>query len=733
VAGRSNTVTVNEDTSLDRVKAAQVSKLMALAPPYPLWLIFGGVGLAFHALFGADKHAPYRAGAAFSAMGMTLLSVLVTGVTFLVSHHRGMLGRGSSSATAAAVCLWITVCSVAGFTPAIFWLWLVGGLATCACWNIRTVIRTKAGISGVVDPLAMLFDHSKDKAGLGGAAMKTVETGERKIEAKMALPGGQKTVEDIQKKTEYVEGAMGLPPGTMTVTADLDNAAMANVVVSDPRVMRRPIPWPGPSLADASIAVPIRPGVWQDLDDVEYTITGHHVQVMGMTGSGKSIGCTWNALAEIVTRIDVMVLAIDLVKGLQTLGPLAESLHRLEITEDGARSLIRELKNKLAERTNYLASKGLVKWKEGCGLTYIVLWIEEAWRLFEILSDDEMDQFEELMKALRSAGGSVFYSLQRGDHTQMPTIIKGQVAFWCFGLASSHDAKWGLSEAQQNADASPEQWGSDQPGMAYLHAPGMDRARIAMPMRTFDWAEDTAAMRAHCARYPAASKPVDAISASLVRLPGGAEPAVTPAAPAPDMPVQDEDAELLQLAAELVVTSQRASRQMLIRKLRIGVEQADRLMRELARHEVIGSDFGDEGACEVLAAPDSLGEVLEALKAQDPQDSHRTPDPDPSVRAGLHDDIADDPDDQEFSFGQPEGKKMLPAQARQVLLEQIEQWRGEERERFATRDMKAVLERTGLSRAWVQARLKELVKEGALAYDDAEQEFVIRTPVGARS
>jgi hypothetical protein len=728
MAGKSNTVTVNEDTSWDRVKAAQASKVMALAPPYLLWPIVGGIGAAFHALFGRGI------GAAFSAIGLTLGTVLLTVVTWLVSHHRGPLGRGSSAATAAAVCMWVTIASVTGPTaPVVGWLWLAGGLVTCAAWNIRTVIRTKVGISGVTDPLALLFDHAKDKAGLGGAKMATVEAGDRKVEAKMGLPAGQKTVEDIQKRTEYVEGAMGLPPGTMTVTADLDNAALANVVISDPRVMRKPIPWPGPSRPGASIAEPIRPGVWQDLDDVEYTITGHHVQVMGMTGSGKSIGCTWNALGEIVTRLDSMVLAIDLVKGLQTLGPLSESLHRLEITEEGARALIRELKGKLVERTNYLASKGLVKWKRGCGLTYVILWIEEAWRLFEILSDDEMEQFEELMKALRSAGGSVFYSLQRGDHTQMPTIIKGQVAYWCFGLSSSHDAKWGLSEAQQNADASPEQWGSDQPGMAYLHAPGMDRARIAMPMRTFDWAEDTAAVRAHCALYPAATKPVDTITASLVRLPGGKEPTVQAAAPSPDMPAQEEDQELLILAAELVVTSQLASAPMLTRKLRIGAEQAGRLMRELARHEVIGPDLGDEGKCEVLVAAESIEQVLAALRAQDPADGRRTPDPDPSVRGGLDDDIEDDPDDEEFAFAERGGKKMLPAVARQVLVEQIEQWRGQEQGRFSTRDLRPVWERTGLSRGWVQARLKELVKEGALGYDDAAQEFVIRTPVGARS
>jgi DNA segregation ATPase FtsK/SpoIIIE-like protein len=305
-------------------------------------------------------------------------------------------------------------------------------------------------------------------------------------------------------------------------------------------------------------------------------------------------------------------------------------------------------------------------------------------------------------------------------------MIKGQSAYWCFGLASAHDARWGLSEKQQEAGASPELWGSDQPGMSYLHAPGIDKARIAMPLRTFDWAEDTDAIRAHCAHYPASAKTVDAISASLVRLPGGQEPDITTPEPSADLRADEDDHELLLQAAELVITTQRASRQMIGRKLRIPAAQADRILHELARHEIVGPDQGDSGTCPVLVEPAAAEEVLTILRGQDPADSHQTPDPDPSVRAELDDEITDPPDDRQFTFGAPEGKKMLPAAAKKVLLAQIETWRAEaDRERFATRDLKPVWTRTGLSRAWVQARLKELVKEGALGYDDAAQEFLI--------
>jgi hypothetical protein len=711
--------------SMDRVKAAGASKLMAVVPPYLVMLLVGGVGSCFHALFG------YGAGVPWAVMGETIGTMVLTGVTWGVSHQRGDWGRIHTTATAFLVGMWVTAATVVGAShPVTGYFWLVGGLTIAASWNIRTVIRSKMAEAGISDPLSFLFNRDKDKAKLGSATMKTIEAGERKIDAEMSGFGGEKTVADLQKRTENIEGAMQLPPGTMTISPDMDRADMAKVTISDPRIMRSPIPWPGPSRPGESIAEPIRTGVFQDLEDVAHTIPGQHVQVMGMTGSGKSIGCAWNTLAEIVTRPDVAVFAIDLKKGEQSLGPLRKSLHRFETTEAGARALIDDMQAEAAGRTDYLASKGLVRWKQGCGLAYWVLYAEEAWRLFEVV---DMEVFEDLMKAIRSAGGSVFYSLQRGDSTQVPTLIKGQVAHWCFGVANSHDAHWGLSKAQEDAGAEPEDWGDDQPGMSFLHARGVPREKIAMPLRTFNWAEDTAAIRAHCEQYPAAAKAVDEFTARIARLPAGGAPTVVKAQPSPDMGVDEEERELLLAAAELVVTSQLASTLMLTRKLRIGHVQAKRLMAELIRHEVVGPDRGDEGRAEVLATRESLDQVLAVLRAADPADDVRTPDPDPSITAGLDDEITDDPGEEEFTFARPAGGKASPEEARAALLEQIEEWRSGERERFATRDMRPLLDRTGMSRGWAQKQLKALVADGALRYDDEAQEFVIRAMAGASS
>lgn len=505
MARAASTEVATTESSMERVKANAASKVMVLVPPWVLWPIVGGVGTALHVLFGRGQ------GAAWSAIGLTLGTVLLSTVAWLVSHQRGVLGRGSATVTTGSVCLWVTICSVAGpFQPVVLWLWFVGGLVLATAWNLRTVIRSKVGMStGVSDPLGFLFDAAKANANLNGARMATVEATGNKVQATMALPAGEKTVGDVQKRTEYIEGAMGLPPGTMTISADMDRADHAKVVLSDPRVLRSPIPWPGPSRPGASVSQPLSIGRWQDGDFAEYCIVGNHLQVMGKSGSGKSLGAGWNLLGELITRHDVAILAADLSKGEQTLGALEAGMHRFEKTKEGVEQLIRDVYGQIRPRTDYLTTKGLTKWKEGCGLLYWVIWFEEVPKIFNAISDKHQEMFLEILKEIRSAGGSVVLSLQRADWTQMPTLARGQLSKMCFGVEDSKDAVFGITEAQDEAGARPELWGTRHPGMAYLDAPSIAQERIAMPLRTYLWDEDGQQLRDLCASFPAANKPAD--------------------------------------------------------------------------------------------------------------------------------------------------------------------------------------------------------------------------------
>ena len=154
----------------------------------------------------------------------------------------------------------------------------------------------------------------------------------RNVYASIELPDGM-GVDDLTANKagatmlQKIEASAGWPPGTMTVYPNMDNARFADVILSDPRILKRPVPWEGPSWTNgASIADSISIGMYQDGTECEVEVPATMIQVMGQIGSGKSLGGAWNALAEMITRYDCVVWGIDIKKGLQTLGPLVPGI-----------------------------------------------------------------------------------------------------------------------------------------------------------------------------------------------------------------------------------------------------------------------------------------------------------------------------------------------------------------------------------------------------------------------
>lgn len=755
------TLDIVQSAGLAPLIVSVFTKLAVLVPPWLMLFVLMGFSALSHALWGDS------ASVAWAAMAGTLVTVVLTALTWTVSHARGNIGRVHSTLSTFCACLWFTIATITGVSATgTFFFWFFGGLALALGWNIRAVIRTghhdDAGSGRGGDALKELFNRSKENFGLKGADVKTKEVTDHKIRATMELPAGQKTAEDVIKRAQYIESGMHLPPGSVSVAGDEDDAARAHFTITDPRVMKRPIPWPGPSAPGGSIALPLRVGVYQDSETAVHPILGHHSQFMGTTGSGKSIGGCWNYLGEIISRKDAAVFAIDTSKGEQTLGPLKPGLHRLETTKAGAIDLLHALHTLIPQRTQWLTEHGYTKWTEGCGLLYWVIWIEEAAKFWSNLSSKDEELMLEVMKELRSAGGSVVNSLQRSTHTEMPTLARGQhKAFLCFGVGKEEDAEYGLSDAQQEAEARPHLF--KQPGLAYLDHPHQDGVHLGMPLRTWDWAlgcapdapeavRDQAAVRAmtdYAAQWPATDKPMDAFTARLARLPQtAAAPAGMgtttrverldrgPAADALDVlddageaeerPEGDDLGELLAQAAELIITSQHASSAMLSRKMRLPHAVAVQLLEALEMKGVVGPQPAEATQPrEVLVDADDAEAVIEGLR----EDGHpiaeylRTADPDPEVVAGPYDEIRE-PTLREDRLHTPPaqntGGRLPTEQARALVYAWIRQRADEGRTTFTAGDseLKEVRTRTGrTSRGWIYDVLSDLVARGVLDED----------------
>jgi hypothetical protein len=98
---------------------------------------------------------------------------------------------------------------------------------------------------------------------------------------------------------------------------------------------------------------------------------------------------------------------------------------------------------------------------------------------------------------------------------------------------------------------------------------------------------------------------------AAVELVRAARRAKSAAAPAPPFVLPDVDPGLLEAAAELVVSNQFGSRQMLQRKLRVGWDDAGKLLDALEARGVVGPDQGSK-ARDVLKR--DLAEVLAMIR-----------------------------------------------------------------------------------------------------------------------
>jgi hypothetical protein len=664
-------ITISEDTSFERLWASETGALLRIVKPWLALAVLLGAGWLYHLTLGRPPVVTW------ASMGLTLAGVGVSAFTWHASRLVPA-GRAHSCATVAAAALWLTVATVTGPVHGpTGYLLLLAGVPVAFTWNIRSHSRHRLAAAGdgasPAGRLSAWFADAAKEAGVPGTTLKVKEIEPTRAVGKAILPPGERTAADLQHRARNVESGMQFPPGSLSIAEDPDRADHAIVTVSDPRLLRKPVPWPGPSRPGASIADPLRTGIWQDGVPVQHAITGHHVHVMGSSGSGKSEGACWCYSAEIITRPDAAILAADITKASQTWGPLEPALHRVEYTRDGVRDMLNTLHKLVPQRSEYLGDHGLTKWVRGCGLTYLIPWLEETPDIYDKLTSKEQDNWVSDVRALRSAGGTWFVSLQRSDWSQLPTIIRGQMASICFGLYKQSDERFGLSEKQQEMGASPASWGTDHPGMAYLHYPGTPAERIAMAMRHYAWGDtstkeqhdETAApaMAAYAAQYPASLRPVDEMTAALT---GGPR---TPARPATAAPAAGA--------------------------------ASGRPVAVLTRPAAPG-DQDDEDDYDTDEDENVLDEYLQ------------TDDPTPELKAGIDDPIEINDTDEPFEFDGAD--PVTPDEARELFAEHLARLRADGKTELAARDFRSIM-RPGMGRAWIHARLNEYVDRGELSHD----------------
>ncbi|MEU6967349.1 plasmid transfer protein TraB [Kitasatospora aureofaciens] len=463
--------------------------LHRMKPYLPPWIVVGGTGilsLPANAMWGES---------AAGAVGLTLASLGLTAATWWAGRPTSQQRRLHSAITVAAGTSWFTAAALAGPTSGpLPSLYLIGGSALAATWNIRQLLR--------VNPEGAPNDGDKgllEKVGLAKTLVTSAKVQPNKAEFELQLPGGELTPDDVSKALPKLAGALRVAKNAVRTLPNPDDSSRVALTVVPHDLLKAGAVYPGPSYPGGSIADPVHTGIYEDgahmamffPGDPEASRNAMHLLIMGMTGSGKSEGGL-TALTEVVTRRDVIVWASDPAKAEQTLGPLLPAIDWAALDIKSTKAMVNALKAVIPARTAWLAKYGYKQWEPACaetqadgspGMPYLLAWFEEA---AKSLREIDEDAFTGPAQEARSAGISIVISLQRASHTQMSTDTRASLgSSWVFGLRDDRDAQFALSDEALDAGASPQAWKDKKPGYCYLTANGIPETFWATPGRAY--------------------------------------------------------------------------------------------------------------------------------------------------------------------------------------------------------------------------------------------------------
>ncbi len=452
-------------------------------PPWLAWLMTGAAGVTLHVAFGrAQDGTTTLVALAVGAGGMGLVWL----VRRLTAARSDML-RTLAGATVIGATLWTTLAvPFPAWSAPLGLTYLIFGAFLCVGWTVRrAALHGKEGNDTVpegVRKLAEAFNGARPSR----VTVRATKVGPV-IEGLVELDGKQ-TSHDLPAIAKHADVALAARPGSTQLVPDPENAARAILKLVPGDTLASELVWTGPDRPGASIAEPISFMTYVDGEELSITLPGDedigrnlaHILAQGMTGAGKT-GLLTNLMTSVVCRSEVNVIAIDPVKGLQSIGPFvdADALTLFTLSTGNAKMTVAAIQRAIKARANFLGARRIPQWRPGCGLNLLVLWCEEAnWAT-------DRDDVVKLSQEARSAGIVLLFSQQRASYHTTSTDLRANMGgAICLGLEGSFDAKFNLPDTV--AEAVGDQlaaWRSFKPGYAIVVHPSIPEERWQLAAR----------------------------------------------------------------------------------------------------------------------------------------------------------------------------------------------------------------------------------------------------------
>lgn len=645
-------------------RAVQRGTSRASVAVTPLAALAGELGLAATVRGVTDPATlPWAtAGIAVSTIGLTWL-------VNQVGRDKSPVGRLLAMGTTVLTGAHLIASGVVGpFSTPLIQIWLWGGATTTLGWIIRQWVAV-APTHGNSDSGKDWWKTAADKTGgsMVGSWFKAKQVTDSHMKGALQLEAGE-TVVDAQAQRARLASVLGLPPGGVRITPDPDNASRGEMTLVRKDMLREPIPYTEPSALGASSARPVRVGKYEHGGDA---VLWQHIPdwgelsllIVGMSGSGKTYGA-YTLFGEDFTRTDIFHIYIDIVKGAQSLGPIARGLKWVMSTEAEARALMTVLKDRVVPaRAQWLGRRRLKTWKEGCGLPRLVIHVEEGAGLFLGSGD-----FIRAMERIRSVGIQIRVSIQRPSYTAMDVGARAQFStVWCFGVKESEDAGFAMPDEVLEAGADPSKWKNEQPGCSYLVGPGIPKADHPVALRGTQMDDEELEMLAEYAHINGCDMhPVD-----------------------------------VQAFGELYAS-------------RVPVEQ--QLAGAIPARDNIDSALVDGELVDETGAA-AIAEEEDAVPAEDRPEAwlpDTESDPDPDVQPDLDDELEPVPTMQIA----PTPPKVSPDEAAEMFETRLVSLQAEGLDEVTAKDLVPVAQAAGRTPAWVYKLLAKRVESGHLERTD---------------
>lgn len=479
--------------------------LMAYVAPWLGWFLLLPVAVVANLEWGGKGN---------TTTGVAFLLVALTGgmvrLTSMLTTTRHKAVRELAMGTSAAGGLWL-VCALMFGPLAHPWIdaWQFGAAVPLG-WNAyRALSHVKdAAVGGAAGKLLEVIGQAK----VSKVRAEATRLGEV-VHADLEVVRGEQTVKDLQSKAEHIEQLAHLRRGSVIISSDPDDAGRGKLLVIPTDTLKTPVLWTGPSRPGANIIEPIECGAYIDGLPMELTLPGSeadsrnlaHILFNGVTGAGKSQNVC-QMMTSILCRTEVCVVASDPVKGTQTLGPFLDTgaLELASLDLGTSKALLGAVKRSIAARGSFLGAKGLKQWEPGCGLTFLIVWLEEAtWATQSgVLTD--------ICAQARSVGIEILLSQQRSSYDTTDTTLRSNLtAGISGGLKSAMDAKFNLPDWLVDLVGDTlESWGASKPGYMIASHPSIPEGDQVKPWRSFKTTD--AQMREALRQWAHVRSPMDA-------------------------------------------------------------------------------------------------------------------------------------------------------------------------------------------------------------------------------